>query len=164
MLLPFPRAELRHQGVSHIDAWQRNHTSEFPSLLGLHTQPRKERQLRDLEVFITYGICAPWEHSVIYLRWLQDVGKMFCLLWQSQIKVCLCHWLALWLQSRYMSILSSTFLVLQNKDTNTYLWGYYNIMCCMLSSFSCVWLFVTPWNVACQAPLSMWILQARIPE
>ena len=32
---------------------------------------------------------------------------------------------------------------------------------CMLS---CVWLFVTPWTVACQAPLSVWILQARILE
>ena len=26
---------------------------------------------------------------------------------------------------------------------------------CMLSHFSCVWLFPTPWTVACQAPLSM---------
>ena len=26
---------------------------------------------------------------------------------------------------------------------------------CVLSHFSCVWLFVTPWTVACQAPLSM---------
>ena len=31
-------------------------------------------------------------------------------------------------------------------------------------SFSCVQLFVTPWPVACQAPLSMGILQARILE
>ena len=29
---------------------------------------------------------------------------------------------------------------------------------------SCVWLFVTPWTVACQAPLSMGILQVRILE
>ena len=29
---------------------------------------------------------------------------------------------------------------------------------------SCVWLFETPWTVACQSPLSMGILQARIPE
>ena len=36
-------------------------------------------------------------------------------------------------------------------------------MCaCMLSCFSCVWLFVTLWAVACQAPLSMGILQGRI--
>ena len=34
--------------------------------------------------------------------------------------------------------------------------------CAMLSRFSCVWLSVTPWAVAHQAPLSMGILQARI--
>ena len=28
--------------------------------------------------------------------------------------------------------------------------------------FSCVWLFVTPWILACHAPLSMGILQTRI--
>ena len=32
------------------------------------------------------------------------------------------------------------------------------VMCAVLSHFSCVWLFVTPWTVACQAPLSMGIL------
>ena len=31
-------------------------------------------------------------------------------------------------------------------------------------TFTCVWLFVTLWTVACQAPLSMRILQARILE
>ena len=36
-------------------------------------------------------------------------------------------------------------------------------MCCA-ESLSCVWLFVTPWTVACQAPLSMGILQVRILE
>ena len=34
----------------------------------------------------------------------------------------------------------------------------------MLSCFSCVPLFVTPWTVACQASLSVGILQARILE
>ena len=34
----------------------------------------------------------------------------------------------------------------------------------MLSSFTCVQLFETPWTVACQAPLCMGILQARILE
>ena len=34
----------------------------------------------------------------------------------------------------------------------------------MLSCFGHVWLFVTPWTIACQAPLSMGILQARIME
>ena len=32
----------------------------------------------------------------------------------------------------------------------------------MLSCFSCVWLFATLWIVACQAPLSLGIFQARI--
>ena len=31
-------------------------------------------------------------------------------------------------------------------------------------TFSCAQYFVTPWTVACQAPLSMGILQARILE
>ena len=35
---------------------------------------------------------------------------------------------------------------------------------CVLSHFSHVRLFVTPWTVACQAPLSMGVLQARILE
>ena len=34
----------------------------------------------------------------------------------------------------------------------------------VLSHFSRVWRFATPWAVARQAPLSMWILQARILE
>ena len=34
----------------------------------------------------------------------------------------------------------------------------------LLSCFSCVRLFVTLWTMAPQAPLSMGILQARIPE
>ena len=34
-------------------------------------------------------------------------------------------------------------------------------VCCVLSHFSGVWLFVTPWTVAHQAPLSLGILQAR---
>ena len=36
-------------------------------------------------------------------------------------------------------------------------------MCCA-QSFSYVQLFATSWTVACQAPLSMGILQARILE
>ena len=35
---------------------------------------------------------------------------------------------------------------------------------CMLSHFSCVQLIVTLWTVACQAPLSLGILQARMLE
>ena len=33
-----------------------------------------------------------------------------------------------------------------------------------LNHFCCVQLFVTPWTVACQAPLSMGILQASVLE
>ena len=41
-------------------------------------------------------------------------------------------------------------------DKNSVFFSVYNISCaCMLSHFSCVQLFVTPWTVACQAPLSM---------
>ena len=36
-------------------------------------------------------------------------------------------------------------------------------VCCVVS-LSCVRLFATPWTVACQAPLSLGILQARILE
>ena len=35
------------------------------------------------------------------------------------------------------------------------------LVCAVLSCFSCIWLSVTPWTVARQAPLSMGILQAR---
>ena len=35
---------------------------------------------------------------------------------------------------------------------------------CILSRFSHVWLFTTPWTEACQAPLSLRILQARTLE
>lgn len=38
--------------------------------------------------------------------------------------------------------------------------GNGGICMCVLSRFSCVQLFVTPWTVACQASLSMGILQA----
>ena len=36
--------------------------------------------------------------------------------------------------------------------------------CCVCCRFSCVWLFMTLWTVAHQAPLSMGILQARVLE
>ena len=42
-----------------------------------------------------------------------------------------------------------------SSDINT--WRLMQVFCyrCMISHFSCVLLFVTPWTVACQAPLSM---------
>ena len=42
--------------------------------------------------------------------------------------------------------------------------GSLQICACLLSCFSCIQLFVTPWAVTHQAPLSMEILQARILE
>ena len=39
----------------------------------------------------------------------------------------------------------------------------YNVLCCA-QSLSHVGLFVTPWTIACQVPLSMGILQERILE
>ena len=41
-------------------------------------------------------------------------------------------------------------------------WGRCCVCCAWL--LSCIWLLVTPWTVACQSPLSMGILQARILE
>ena len=43
-------------------------------------------------------------------------------------------------------------------------WSWMNTCMCELKSLSHVLLFVTPWTVACQAPLSMGILQAGILE
>ena len=40
----------------------------------------------------------------------------------------------------------------------------YSVLSLPAQLLSHVWLFVTPWTVACQAPLSMGILQARILE
>ena len=41
---------------------------------------------------------------------------------------------------------------------------YINSFCAVLSCFSHVWFYVTPWTKASQAPLSTGILQARIQE
>ena len=48
-----------------------------------------------------------------------------------------------------------------NTDTQTNDMAYYKVMC--LAAQSCL-TFVNLWTVACQAPLSMGILQARILE
>ena len=48
----------------------------------------------------------------------------------------------------------------EEKEVITYMCVY----TCVLSHFINVRLFATPWTVACQAPLSMGILQARILE
>ena len=39
-----------------------------------------------------------------------------------------------------------------------------DIFCAVIKSLSHVWLFATPWTVACQGPLSMGIIQESILE
>ena len=41
---------------------------------------------------------------------------------------------------------------------------FLSVLVCSTQSLSRVWLFVTPWTVACQAPLSTGFFQARILE
>ena len=54
--------------------------------------------------------------------------------------------------------------VIVSPDAVVWMPGRSMLRYAMLSRFSRVQLFVTPWTVACQAPLSMGILQARILE
>ena len=42
------------------------------------------------------------------------------------------------------------------------MWHSVSLGACVLSHFSHVWLFATPWTVVCQTPLSVGILRARI--
>ena len=52
-----------------------------------------------------------------------------------------------------------TLPILENKVIKLYYWGMFHflnkITVCVLSRFSCVWLFATLWKVAHQTPLSM---------
>ncbi len=43
----------------------------------------------------------------------------------------------------------------KRTDIHIYVYIYHSIYVCVLSHFSYVHLCVTPWTVACQAPLSM---------
>ena len=52
----------------------------------------------------------------------------------------------------------------QFKKEGIYIYIYAHMCCAVLSHFSHVQLFATPWTVASQVPLSMRILQARILE
>ena len=56
-----------------------------------------------------------------------------------------------WSRRKLQVIEALTFLIMVTVSQ-----GYIPVMCmCVLSCFSRVWLFVTPWTVACQVPLSM---------
>ena len=52
----------------------------------------------------------------------------------------------------------------QGKQRKRALTLFGSSLSCVLSCFSSVWFFVSPWTAARQAPLSMGILQARILE
>lgn len=53
--LPFPKMRL---SIETAGSPTNQCDSKSLSLLGLHPQSRKERRLRELEVFLTYRLCA----------------------------------------------------------------------------------------------------------
>ena len=60
---------------------------------------------------------------------------------------------------------SRKMLICVHKDWSTIDVCYSSLCVCVYAkSLQCVWLFATLWTVACQAPLSMRILQTRILE
>ena len=62
---------------------------------------------------------------------------------------------------------SGTFLPVACRLISNEAWFFRGCACvcvCALKSLSHVWLFATSWTVACQAPLSMGLLQLRILE
>ena len=69
------------------------------------------------------------------------------------------------LPTTFMCSLCTVILALKyDINLSTSIQYHYKHMHACISHFSCVQLFVTPWTVAHQAPLSMGILQARILE
>ena len=78
----------------------------------------------------------------------------------------LTRWWVLWKQRLFYSPLYPTLLADSRCSINIP-WLNKSLPCvhvCMLSRFSHVWLIVTLWTIAHQAPLSMGILQATILE
>ena len=68
-------------------------------------------------------------------------------------------WTQIWLQSHVFT--TRLFSVrLTQLEVCVIIW-IRDVGMCVLSR---VWLFATPWTIACQAPLSIGFLQARIPE
>ena len=85
------------------------------------------------------------------------------LLWWIWYKQQLRERTRIWVTSFYLSLRSLGILkfkaVNQGMDLQVQC-----LVCVCVRWLSCVWLFVTPWTVACQAPRSMGFLQARILE
>ena len=57
--------------------------------------------------------------------------------------------------SRQRNIIQHTQKKKNERSNHEKPWRKVKCLCCVLSSFSHVWLFVTPWTVVCQVPLSM---------
>ena len=94
-----------------------------------------------------------------------EVGKMnktcpCTVFWEISVGTLICRsWKYCW-QFLFLSLTYSQSNMWQNVRT----WKYLMTECVHAKSLSHVQLLVTPWIVACQAPLSMGILHARILE
>ena len=67
-------------------------------------------------------------------------------------------------QPRQKVRLMQTTVTFQKRTVGLNIFVMCSYCACVLNCFSRVQIFATPWTVACQAPLSMGILQARILE
>lgn len=99
--------------VSHSEAERLNVSESHRSMeLKVSVPPwisslvqEREKAGRPGGIFHLQNLCI-MRNTTVHLHRLQDAAKMLCLLRQSQIKIHLCHLLALWSQARYISILS----------------------------------------------------------
>ena len=91
--------------------------------------------------------------NLIISRWLLKNNGFIISYCKKCIYVSLCE---AWLHfksidfSQIISLFSIPILTSHMKSKN----GCVSLAECVLSCFSCVWLFVTLWTIACQAPLS----------
>ena len=94
---------------------------------------------------------------------LSIVGGVLYLTWQKRDLLAHLNW-----KCRARSSFGHSWSTWQRDVISGFSPSLFSAKCCLYScaySLSHVWLFVTPWTVvACQTPLSMRILQARILE
>ena len=89
-------------------------------------------------------------YTLLYLKWVTSRDLMYSIWNSAQCYV------AAWVGSEYMHTYDWVPLL--------FTWNYHNIVCWLAivaagQSLSCVWLFLAPGTVACQAPLSSTIFQ-----
>ena len=92
-------------------------------------------------------------YTLLYLKWVTSRDLMYSI-WNSAQ----CH-VAAWMGREYMHMYDWVPLL--------FTWNYDNIVCGLAivvagQSLSCVWLFVAPGTVACQAPLSSTMSQSLL--